>query len=305
MIKIRNLTVSFDQNAPVVDAVNLDIAQGQTTAVIGESGSGKSVSIAAILRILPKEAKVKGSITLAGMELLSLTDDELNKLRGKVLGYVPQGGGNSLHPLMTVGAQVAEPIIFHQKEPRKKAFQTVLKWLDKVGLKPAREMALAFPHTLSGGMKQRALIAMGAAGGAKIILADEPTKGLDSKRVEQIAELFSDLEETTILCVTHDLRFAKSIADNICVMYEGQVVELTDAESFFKEPKHPYSQMLLSALPENGLNCPEIFTPPTEQREGCLFYHRCPKRNDDCKNKIPMISVGHCNVRCVQYAVTS
>ena len=305
MIKIRNLTVSFEQNAPVVDSVNIDLARGKTTAVIGESGSGKSVSIAAILRILSKEANVKGSITLEGEELLSLTDDELNNLRGKVLGYVPQGGGNSLHPLMTVGAQVAEPLIFHQKEPRKKAFQTVIKWLDKVGLKPAKEIAQAFPHTLSGGMKQRALIAMGAAGGAKIILADEPTKGLDSKRVAQIAELFANLQETTILCVTHDLRFAKSIADNVCVMYEGQVVELTDAESFFKEPKHPYSQMLLAALPENGLNCPETFTPPIEQREGCLFYHRCPQRNDSCRNKIPMTNIGHCNVRCAQYAVTN
>ena len=129
MIKIRNLSVSFDNNAPVVDSLNLDIETGGITAVIGESGSGKSVTIAAILGILPKEAYVEGSITFAGQELLSLTDREINKLRGKSIGYVPQGGGNSMHPLLTIGAQIAEPIAIHQQEPRLTAFQMAVQRL--------------------------------------------------------------------------------------------------------------------------------------------------------------------------------
>ena len=304
MIKIRNLTVSFADDAPVVDSFNLDIEPGKTTVVIGESGSGKSVTMAAILRILPREAYVSGSITFAGQELLSLTDSEINLLRGKLIGYVPQGGGNSMHPLMTTGAQVAEPIAIHQKEPQHKAFQTAVQWLNRVGLKPATKIAKAFPHTLSGGMKQRALIAMGAAGGADVLLVDEPTKGLDSERVTQIAKLFKSLHGTTILCVTHDLRFAKHIADYVCVMYGGKDVEVADAESFFAEPKHSYSQMLLAALPENGLNCPEVFTPPIDQRSGCLFYPRCPCREDKCQQITPDINTGNHRVRCRLYAAT-
>ena len=305
MIGIRNLTVSFGPNAPVVDSLDLDLEPGRTTVVIGESGSGKSVTIAAILGILPKEARVGGSITFAGRELLSLTDGEMNLLRGKMIGYVPQGGGNSMHPLMTIGAQIAEPVVIHQNEPRLKAFQTAIRWLNRVGLKPAEKIASAFPHTLSGGMKQRALIAMGAAGGADVLLVDEPTKGLDYKRVTEIEELFKSLRGKTILCVTHDLRFAKNIADHVCVMYGGKAVEFTDAEPFFTEPRHPYSRMLLAALPENGLNCPEAFAPPLDQGAGCLFYSRCPSQDEKCRQGAPAIGAGNNRVSCVLYAVAN
>ena len=303
MIKIRNLTVAFDRSTPVVDSMSLDIEAGKTTVIVGESGSGKSVTIAAILRILPKEAHIEGSIMFEEKELLSLTDDEMNALRGKSLGYVPQGGGNSMHPLLTTGTQVAEPIEIHQKQPKQKAGQSAIEWLDRVGLHPAEKIAKAYPHTLSGGMKQRALIAMGAAGGAEMLLADEPTKGLDFERVKQMEGLFKSLHGTTILCVTHDLRFAKSIADSVCVMYGGEAVEFADADSFFADPKHPYSQMLMAALPENGLNCPETFTPPIDQRNGCLFYHRCPRGDDECLNGTQTLIAGNHSVRCRLYAV--
>ena len=304
MIKIKNLNVSFGGQLPVVDRLNLSLKAGKTTVIVGESGSGKSVTIAAILRILPKEADVSGSITLEGRELLSMTDEELNLLRGKSIGYVPQGGGNSMHPLLTVGAQIAEPIAVHKKVPKRKAFQMAVEWLDKVGLEPSEKIAQAYPHTLSGGMKQRALIAMGGAGGANVLLADEPTKGLDYKRVEQVEELFKSLHGTTILCVTHDLRFAKNIADDICVMYGGKPVEFSDVDSFFSAPKHPYSRMLMAALPENGMRSPEDFTPPVEQRSGCVFYQRCPNRMPSCLNDIRMLKTGNNHVRCCLYADT-
>ena len=302
MIEIKNLSVSFGGHLPVVDRLNLSLKPSKTTVIVGESGSGKSVTIAAILRLLPKEAHVQGSITLDGRELLSMTDDDLNLLRGKSLGYVPQGGGNSMHPLLTVGEQIAEPIAIHEKLPKRKAFQAAIEWLGKMGLVPAEKIAAAYPHTLSGGMKQRALIAMGAAGGASVLLADEPTKGLDYKRVEQVAELFRSLHDTTTLCVTHDLRFAKSIADDICVMYGGKPVEFADVDSFFEGPMHPYSKMLMAALPENGMQSPDDFTPPAEQRSGCVFYHRCPERTDKCLDDIRMLNTGKHHVRCRVYA---
>ena len=302
MIEIKNLSVSFVGQLPVVDRLNLSLKAGKTTVVVGESGSGKSVTIAAILRLLPKEAHVNGSITLDGRELLSLTDAELNSLRGKTLGYVPQGGGNSMHPLITVGAQIAEPIEIHEKVSKHRAFRAAIEWLGKMGLIPAEKIAYSYPHTLSGGMKQRALIAMGAAGGAKVLFADEPTKGLDYKRIEQVGQLFRSLQDTTLLCVTHDLRFAKNIADDICVMYAGKPVEFAAAVSFFEEPKHPYSKMLIASLPENGMQCPDDFTPPAAQRSGCGFYHRCPDRSDACLSDIRMTSVGNHHVRCCLYA---
>ena len=304
MIEIKNLCVSFGEQPPVVDRLNLRLKPGKTTVIVGESGSGKSITIAAILGILPKDAHVSGSIKLDGLELLSLTDAEINLLRGKTLGYVPQGGGNSMHPLLTVGEQVAEPIAIHRKVPKRKALKMAAEWLERVGLKPSDEIARAYPHTLSGGMKQRALIAMGAAGGADVLLADEPTKGLDYTRVEQVEELFKSLHDTTILCVTHDLRFAKNIADDICVMYSGKPVEFTDVDSFFSGPVHPYSKMLMASLPENGMHSPDDFTQPSEQRTGCGFYHRCPERGEGCLNTIRMTHAGKHHVRCCLYANT-
>ena len=305
MISIRNLSVSFDGQAAVVDNLSLDIEKDKITAVIGESGSGKSVTICALLGILPKEAQVQGSAMLGEIDLLALSEKEMNILRGKTIGYVPQGGGNSMHPLLTVGTQIAEPIAVHQKVKKRDALQIASDWLDKVGLKPAKKIAGAYPHTLSGGMKQRALIAMGMAGGAEILLVDEPTKGLDRERIEQIEELFKNLSGITILCVTHDLRFARNIADKICVMYGGEAVEFADTDSFFSEPKHPYSQMLLASLPENGMACPDNFTPPIEEKSGCLFYHRCPSRIASCTDEIQTIAAGNHQVRCCLYAAAN
>lgn len=305
MIKIEKLTIMFGEQIPVVDQLSLNIEEGKKTIIIGESGSGKSVTISAILGILPQEANVKGSIKLDGKELLSLSEREMNKVRGKEIGYVPQGGGNSMNPLMTIGAQIAEPIEIHRKLTKANAMEKALEWMERVGLHPANKLAKAYPHTLSGGMRQRALMAMGAAGGARVLLADEPTKGLDDKCVSQLEELFMRMNSTTILCVTHDLRFAKKIADNICVMYGGKIVETADSYSFFSNPRHPYSQMLLAALPENGLSCPEGYTPQFEKRTGCPFYSRCPKQHSSCMNDINLVRFGKHEVRCCTDVITA
>ena len=304
MIRLENLTVMFGEQVPVVDRMSMDIEKGKRTVIVGESGSGKSVTILAVLGLLPQEANITGSIKLNGRELLTLSDDEMNSLRGKELGYVPQGGGGSMNPLMSVGAQIAEPIIIHQKAEKGEAHKQAVSWMDRLGLKPAEKIAASYPHTLSGGMRQRALTAMGAAGGADVLLTDEPTKGLDDKRIKQVEELFESMEGKTILCVTHDLRFAKKIAHNICVMYGGKIVEFADSESFFSSPKHPYSQMLLAALPENGMDCPEGFTPPFEKRTGCPFYNRCPKQDEACLEDTDMFILKNHEVRCRLYAAS-
>ena len=299
MIRLENLTIMFGKQIPVVDRMSIDIEDGKCTVIVGESGSGKSVTLAAILGILPKEARITGSIKLDDKELLTLSENDMNQIRGKRIGYVPQGGGGSMNPLMTVGAQIAEPIIIHQKSERKKALEKAVEWMDQLGLKPAKKIAGSYPHTLSGGMRQRALMAMGAAGGADVLLTDEPTKGLDDKRISQVEKLFTGMSGKTVLCVTHDLRFARKIAHRICVMYGGKIVELAETKSFFENPKHPYSKMLIAALPENGLNCPDGYTPPFELRTGCSFYNRCPKREDCCLEDIDLIELENHKVRCL------
>ncbi|MEG2286012.1 MAG: ABC transporter ATP-binding protein [Eubacterium sp.] len=301
MIEIKNLTIQFNGQAPVVDNMTLTIPDGCRMVILGESGSGKSVTLAAILGILPPEARLRGSIKIDGLELLNLNECEMRRIRGKVIGYIPQGSGNGMNPLMSVGEQISEPLIQHDGLDKREAFQKAKEWMEKLGLTPADRLAQAYPHTLSGGMRQRALMAMGIAGGAEILLADEPTKGLDEKRIAEIEKMFIALKTRTILCVSHDLRFTHKIADAVCVMYSGKTVEIADAKIFFSNPGHPYSKMMIEALPENGLKCPGGYAPPLEDRFGCSFANRCPKAFEQCVMAPEMISVKKHQVRCHLY----
>lgn len=302
MIEIKNLSIAFAKGAPVIDDLSLTVPDGQRTVVIGESGSGKSVMLAAILRILPPEALVCGSITLDGTELLTLSEKELCKVRGKRLAYIPQGSSNSLNPLLTVGFQVAEPMIEFGGIKKKEALQRAVEWMGKLLLGDEKKLAASYPHTLSGGMKQRVLIAMGAASGAKILLADEPTKGLDSMRIDAVIQLLDRLDCDCLLCVSHDLRFASSIADNISVMYAAQQVEYCSRDEFFSGPLHPYSQLMVAAMPENGMSAAMGFAPAQGKAGGCRFRDRCPKAFERCENPPPLIDAGGRKVRCHLYA---
>ena len=276
MIEIKNLTIQFNRQPPVVEEMSLTVPEGGRTIILGESGSGKSVTLAAILGILPSDAAVRGSIKIGGAEMLGLRERELRKIRGKVIGYIPQGSGNGMNPLMTVGEQVSEPLVEHSGLKKGEALQKAKAWMERLGLTPADKLAKAYPHTLSGGMRQRALMAMGAAGGAKILLADEPTKGLDEKRIAEVEKLLLALEDRTLLCVSHDIRFASRVADTVCVM-------------------------LLEALPENGLNCPGGYAPSINKRFACTFAHRCPQASGKCLETPEMTRVEQHNVRCHLY----
>lgn len=304
MIELNNLSVRFQGSVKALDGVTLSVPDRKTTVVIGESGSGKSVMLSAILQILPPTAVITGHISLDGMELLDLNEKEMTAIRGTRLSYIPQGGGTSMNPLLTVGYQIAEPLMEKQKMPKKKAISAAIEWMKRLHLGNEEQLAAAFPHTLSGGMRQRALIAMGAIGDAPLLLADEPTKGLDGERVDVVTELFRELQDRTLLCVSHDLNFVRAIADYVVVMYAAQTVEWCSCEEFFAEPLHPYSQMTLEAMPENGLKAHMGFAPAHKAMEvlGCRFYNRCPYRGERCSEAPPMVE--HCGrkVRCWLYA---
>ena len=301
MIDITGLNVRFGESY-AVEGFDLSVPDGRTTMIIGQSGSGKSVMLSAILRILPREARVSGSVILGGRELLGMKEREFRKIRGVELSYIPQGSGNSLNPLLKTGFQIAEPIMEHHKIKKQPALERAIALMRRLNIGDEERVAGSFPHTLSGGMKQRALIAMGVAAEAPVILADEPTKGLDRARIAIVEELFAQLRGSTILCVSHDLRFAAKTADRICVMYEAQKVEEADAAEFFARPLHPYSKMLLDALPENGMRVSAGFTRAAEKNEGCRFYASCPSRTDRCTEAVPVTATGTRKVRCVLYA---
>ena len=303
MIELKNLSVAFSSGAAVLDSMDLTVATGRKTVVIGESGSGKSVMLCAILHILPPNAIVSGSVKLNGLELLSLNEKELRRLRGSQLAYIPQGSSNSLNPLLTVGLQVAEPLTTLEKLPKKVALARAVDWLRGLRFGDEEALAEAYPHTLSGGMKQRVMIAMGTIAGAGVLLADEPTKGLDSEKIDAVISLLKRLDDKTLLCVSHDLRFAREIADDISVMYSAQQVETCSRDEFFSNPLHPYSRLMLEAMPENGLRAGEGYAPPTDEAPtGCRFYSRCPSAQKKCHSPPPLVRLGARKVRCHIYA---
>jgi peptide/nickel transport system ATP-binding protein len=303
MIEIAGLTVRFRESL-ALDDFSYIAPEGKTTVIIGESGSGKSVMLSAILRILPKEANVSGSVKLKGIELLTMRERDFSDIRGTDIAYVPQGSGHSLNPLLKTGFQIAEPIMKHHKLKKLPAIERAIDLMRSLNIGDEEHVANSYPHTLSGGMKQRSLIAMGVASEAPIILADEPTKGLDYKRVAIVEELFARMKGHTILCVSHDLRFAAKVADRIVVIYSAEQVEEADAAEFFSGPLHPYSKALLKALPENGMIITEGYASENEKSgdAGCRFFTRCPVRMEQCLNPPPIVYIGSGKVRCHKYA---
>jgi len=254
MLEIKNVSVSF-AGTPVkaVDDVSLTLEDGTKTAIVGETGSGKSVLLVAIIRLLPSNAVVDGQILLDGEDILTIDKDTLCQIRGGKISYVPQGGGGSLNPLLTIGYQVAEPLMIHRGVEKKSAIDLIIPLLEKFNLVPGADRAKDYPHQYSGGMRQRAMVAMGISAGSRIILADEPTKGLDDTRVKMVIDAFDKLEKETLLCVTHDIIFAQAISKKLCVMYAATQLEYGDTEEVMTNPLHPYTRDLINAMPENGM----------------------------------------------------
>lgn len=306
MLEIKNVSVKFSDESDVqaVEDVTLTVYDGQKIALVGETGSGKSVLLLAILRLLPETAIVKGQVLYQGEDLLTLKKKQLNKIRGAEISYVPQGGGGSMNPLMKVGFQVGEPLMEHKGFTKKQAMKKSVELLKMFRLGDEEQLANAYPHTFSGGMRQRAMVAMGISAGANLVLADEPSKGLDEKRVSLVVDAFNQLKDEGLLCVTHDMMFAGKISDHICVLYAAQQVEYGPTEEMLKNPLHPYTQDMISAIPENGMNVSMTgFAPPHTGYEnyGCRYKHRCKYCVSKCDTMPPVFTVGNRKVRCWKY----
>ncbi len=304
MLEVKNLSISFGADSPpVVEDVNLSIKDGTKTVIIGETGSGKSVLLLSILRLLPGNANICGSVILDGEELLSLDIKAMYSIRGRKIGYVPQSSGNSLNPLLTIGQQMDEAMRINSELNPHQRKQAIIKQLREFNLGNESKIYNLYPHQISGGMKQRVLVAMGLCTNAHYIFADEPTKGIDASRLELISRAFKNLDGRTLLCVTHDLAFAESIGDYATVMYAAQQVELCSVKDLFFNPLHPYTKAMLQALPKNGAKATMGFAPPHEEftHKGCRFYDRCSDRCEQCLAPPPMVSIDGRKVRCWKY----
>ncbi len=308
MFEIDRVSVEFKgAGVRAVDDISMSLPDGSRTAIVGETGSGKSVLLVALIRLLPVNAMIQGDVRLDGESIMAADVKRLQQIRGGVISYVPQGGGGSMNPLLRIGYQVGEPLIIHKKYTRRQAVAASIPLLERFNLTPGPKMAKAYPHMFSGGMRQRAMVAMGIAAGARIILADEPTKGLDERRVNMVADAFNSLHDETLLCVTHDILFARSVSQRLCVMYAAQQLEYGDTEDILSRPLHPYTQDLVSAIPENGMKYDDRgFAPPHEsylgEAQGCRYRDRCHKCMAKCAQSPPMVDLDGHKVRCWKYA---
>ena len=305
LLRVEDLSVSFAGKnfVQAVEHVSLEVRAGDRLCIIGETGSGKSILLLAILRLLSPTAKVTGAVSYRDKDLFSLTDRQLDAIRGRCISYVPQGSGNGMNPLLKVGFQVAEPLIAHRGMKRRPAEMKAVELLRRFHLGREETIARQYPFTYSGGMRQRALIAMGISAGAELLFADEPTKGLDETRVQLTVEAFNALEGQTLVCVTHDLSFARRVSSRVCVMYAANQVEAAQTEELFVNPLHPYTRDMLAAMPESGLHFRPGYAPAHNDAgtAGCKYRLRCDKCSDKCKETPPMFDVGGHQVRCWQY----
>lgn len=300
ILEVKNLNLGFNCECGFRQAlfdVSFSLEKGKMHALVGESGCGKSISAMSILRLLPKTAKItEGKIIFSGENLLEMTEKKMQHIRGAKIALIPQDPMTSLNPLYTVGNQLLEVIKIHQGLVGKEAYAKAIDALEAVQIPCAAERMKAYPHEFSGGMKQRAIIAMALACQAEILIADEPTTALDVTIQAQIMNLLDNIKkerETAILLITHDLALVGENADYISVMYAGRIVENAPAKEFFKRPKHPYSLALLRSLPSNkGSKLATIQgQPPSIQQNisGCRFHPRCELCKELCITKVPLL----------------
>ncbi len=285
-----------------VDGVDLEVYPGEALGIVGESGCGKSALLLTILRLLPHNAHFSGKAIYDGIDLLGISEDKARKIIGKNFAFVPQSFGASLNPVMKIGFQIVERSLEHSNV-KKDVKRDVTDLLRKLGVEEAEKTVQRFPHQLSGGMKQRALVAMGVFGEAKIVFLDEPTKGLDVVKKRLTMDLLRKAREeteTTFFVISHDIEFIESVASRICVMYCGQIVEEAPKKDFFKKPLHPYSKALLESLPSRGMKAikgeaPSMVNPPS----GCRFHPRCELAEEVCiKSEPELLRIDNRFLRC-------
>lgn len=314
LIELKNLKTYFyteDGVAKAVDGVDFEIYPGETLGVVGESGCGKSVTSLSIMRLIPEPPGkiVEGEINFKGKDLTKLSQEEMRDIRGNEISMIFQEPMTSLNPVFTIGDQISEAIIIHKKVSKKEALEQSIDMLRKVGIPLPEQRVHEYPHQLSGGMRQRVMIAMALSCNPELLIADEPTTALDVTIQAQILELMNELKENfnmSIMMITHDLGVIAEVADRVAVMYAGKVVEYTDAITLFSNPQHPYTWGLLNSIPrmdkevEELSAIPGIVPSPFNLPEGCKYSSRCPLVDEKCRAEEPdieEISEGH-NVKC-------
>lgn len=314
LIELKNLKTYFYTEEGVVkavDGVNFEIYPGETLGIVGESGCGKSVTSLSIMRLIetPPGKIVEGEINFVEKDLTKLTQPEMRKIRGNDISMIFQEPMTSLNPVYTIGEQISEAILIHQNVSKGEARQQSISMLERVGIPLPEQRVDEYPHQLSGGMRQRVMIAMALSCDPHLLIADEPTTALDVTIQAQILELMNELKvkyEMSIMMITHDLGVIAEVSDRVAVMYAGKVVEYTDVKTLFANPMHPYTQGLMTSIPkinndvERLETIPGIVPSPLNFPGGCKYYPRCPLADEKCKREEPeikKIASGH-HVRC-------
>lgn len=306
ILEIKNLKTYFYSEGkviPAVDGIDIDIKKGQIVGVVGESGSGKSVTAMSVMGLTPGKV-VDGSILFEGTNILDFTEKQMRKIRGNDMGMIFQEPMTSLNPLFTIGDQIGEVPRTHMGFTKKQAKNHSIELLKQVGIPRAEHIIYEYPHMLSGGMRQRVMIAIAIASNPKLLIADEPTTALDVTIQAQILELLKKLTQdhnTSVLMITHDMAVVSEMCDYVYVMYAGKVVEHTNSVSLFSAPKHPYTQGLLKSIPSMETEQDRLYSikgqaPSADEiSEGCPFAPRCEFVMDICSKSPPLIEVepGH------------
>jgi peptide/nickel transport system ATP-binding protein len=304
LLEVRDLTVVFQRRGEkpftAVDGVSFDVEPGQTVGLVGESGCGKSVTSLAIMRLLARRGnKVSGSVSFEGTDLLKISDRDMRDRRGRDLGMVFQDPLSSLNPVIPIGLQITEVLERHRGMSRSKAKVEAADLLDKVGIPDPTRRLSEYPHQLSGGMRQRALIAIALACRPRLLIADEPTTALDVTIQAQILALLRELVQdtgTALIMITHDLGVVAGLCDEVNVLYGGKIVERAERHALFAEPRHPYTHGLLASIPRLDVGRGEKLVPiPGSVSDnipwdgGCAFAPRCPNALDVCQERSPQL----------------
>ena len=301
ILNVQDLHVHFKTKNRTINAVNglsFSIKEGEVLGIVGESGSGKSVMSLSVMRLIqcPPGKVTHGKITFKGIDLLSLTETEMRRVRGNNISMIFQEPMTSLNPVFTCGKQVSEAIVLHQRKSKKEAMLDTIELFKRVGISMPEKRVNEYPHQLSGGLRQRVMIAMALSCNPDILLADEPTTALDVTIQAQILNLLKKLQADTgmsIVLITHDLGVVAGMADRVFVMYAGSIVETGTVRDIFKNPLHPYTSGLLSSIPRIDSNDDELNTikgqvpNPAFLPAGCPFHPRCEKCMDVCKIDMP------------------
>ena len=317
LIEVKKLVTQFSgKNGTVtaVDGVSFKIKRGETLGIVGESGCGKSVTSMSILRLIPSQSGkiASGEILFEGKDLTKLSDKEIRQIRGNEIAMIFQDSMTGLNPVMTIGKQLVETITAHSKMDKKEARDRAEEMLKKVGIPSPAQRLKEYPHQLSGGMRQRVMIAMALSCNASLFIADEPTTALDVTIQAQILELMRELkdkENKSIMLITHDMGVVAEMADDVMVMYAGKEMEYGDVKSIFKNPLHPYTQGLLKSIPrldqdssQRLFNIPGSVPDLSEMPKGCRFCTRCLEAAGKCFEHEPgLYEVGEQKVRCWKY----